>query len=112
MYVIYIMVYSSCLHQYAVIQKDGSKLNSNRRQITATGTEQSMSGRTTTFETKFIIGDDGIGHFQYTPKPDGQFITIEVSKFVFFRFSRNLSEFQIQIYSCEIGISRAVCPVH
>lgn len=62
---------------YAVVHKDGTKLNSNRRQITASGTEQSMSGKTSTFEKKFIIGDDGIGHLQHTPKPDAQFITIE-----------------------------------
>lgn len=66
------------ISQYAVVHKDGTKLNSNRRQITASGTEQSMSGKTSTFEKKFIIGDDGIGHLQHTPKPDAQFITIEV----------------------------------
>lgn len=66
------------ISQYAVVHKDGTKLNSNRRQITASGTEQSVSGKTSTFEKKFIIGDDGIGHLQHTPKPDGQFITIEV----------------------------------
>ncbi|ELU16655.1 hypothetical protein CAPTEDRAFT_200949, partial [Capitella teleta] len=64
---------------YAVKNRDGTRINKWRRQVTVSGSEQSVSGSTTTFEHKFLVGDDGIAHFQYKPKEDAQFIRIAAS---------------------------------
>ena len=46
--------------------------------MTVSGTERSITGSTTTFEHKFLVGDDGIAHFQYKPKENAQFIRMQV----------------------------------
>ena len=64
--------------QYAVANRDGTRINRWRRQVTITGSERSVTGSTTQFETKLLIADDGIVRFQYKPREDAEFIRMQV----------------------------------
>nr|UCK81479.1 macroglobulin-complement related protein-like 1 [Arenicola marina] len=61
---------------YAVMNQDGSPLDRQRRQVTISGTEETLSG-TRTIEVKQLVRDDGFVVFSYTPQDDSTFIQLQ-----------------------------------
>ena len=61
-----------------MVNKDGTPLARDRRQITLSGTEETTRG-TKTIDERILVRDDGLALFQYKPDPEGTFIKLTVS---------------------------------
>ena len=61
------------------MHSDGTPLRRDRRQITVDRTEEGTEG-TRTFQDKFMVGDNGIAHYRFTPHEQATFIRVRVSE--------------------------------